>query len=73
MEGLEIMILQEGYELCSLTLKYNKRELNLNFKGNSIYAIYTYNGKEIGDVKNITIQKWFKFQDKYRGKKRKRL
>ena len=65
------MLLEEAYNLTSLYLKCNKRELKLVFINNSIYIRYFYNDKQVGEIKKITYKRLFKFMDKYRGFKTK--
>lgn len=66
------MILQESYNLSGLCLKYNKRELNLLFMYKEIYVSYSYNNKQVGETKSITLKRLWKFMNKYRGFKTKR-
>ena len=60
------MLIEEIYDLCGLVLKYNKRELKLSFK-TDVTVSYFYNGILKGNIKLISIQRLFRFMDKYRG------
>lgn len=65
------MILEESYNLSGLSLKQNKRELKFLFMFKNIYVSYSYNNVQVGEYKNITLERLCRFENKYRGFKTK--
>ena len=60
------MLIEEIYDLYGLVLKHNKRELKLSFKGD-IVVKYFYDGIFKGNIKPISVERLYRFMDKYRG------
>ena len=60
------MLIEEIYDLYGLVLKHNKRELKLSFKGD-IVVKYFYGGILKGNIKPISVERLYRFMDKYRG------
>lgn len=62
------MKLEENYMLCSISITYGNRTLGFHDMRGNFYISYHYKGQKI-KTKHISLERYYKFCDKHRGKK----
>lgn len=64
------MKLEESYTLCSVSITYGNRKLGFHDMRGELYISYYYKGQGV-KTKHISLERYYKFCDKHRGKRTK--